>query len=211
MLCFFRIIWGLFKFKFRYGFMRGQLRISLFPIWYLVCQVDEECVVGPVNTVEDHKNEGEQVHRHLVHILLEFLWLLIMHVFSNLSVDPRWLSLDTNTDINKNTLTKLTQRYNINNVEVIICLLLRLHKPQTRKILKTNLPSGVWGGSAGPLSLGPAPRSSRGWSPRPRAPDTAGLRDLRDGGRDLLGDLRGQGARPHTCTGSAPPSWENKG
>ena len=66
--------------------MQGKLGISFS---FLVCQVDEEGVIWPIDAVENHKDEGKQVHRNFVDIFLELLCLLIIHVFSNLSVDPR--------------------------------------------------------------------------------------------------------------------------
>ena len=79
------------------------VELSYLQVWV----VDEEGVVWPVDAVEDHKDEREQIHRHLVHVLLQLLGLLIIHVFSNLSVDPCWLRLDKITQI-----TQLTHRYN---------------------------------------------------------------------------------------------------
>ena len=87
----------LVQYRIWYDTMEHEVELSYLQVWV----VDEEGVVWPVDAVEDHKDEGEQVHCHLVHILLQLLGLFIIHVFSNLSVDPRWLSLDTSLHINK--------------------------------------------------------------------------------------------------------------
>ena len=40
---------------------------------FLVCHVDEEGVIWPIDAVENHKDEGKQVHCNFVNIFLELL------------------------------------------------------------------------------------------------------------------------------------------